>query len=199
MRVSLERLAEVQMLGLLRYNWWLVALRGVSALVLAVLIMGWPSRTLLALILLFGAYTLIDGVLTLVSGIRGGNPARRRWSLLLEGMMGIIAGLLTLVIPGVSAQFIVVLLAVWAITTGVSAIRSAVHLRHEIIGEWLLALAGGISVLFGLVLLVVGGIPAIVVVLLSSYAGVFGVVLLALAVRLKWAGRTSMAGTDGTT
>ncbi len=186
------------MLGLLRYNWWLVALRGVSALVLAVLILFWPSRTLLALMFLFGAYTLIDGLLTLGSALRGGNQSRRRWSLLFEGVMDVIAGILTFVIPGISAQFIVVLLALWAITTGVAAIRSAVLLRHEIVGEWFLALGGCISVLFGLLLLVVGGSPGIVVVLLSGYAGIFGVVLLALAVRLKWAGRTSMAATDGT-
>jgi uncharacterized membrane protein HdeD (DUF308 family) len=191
-------MAEMHMLGLLRYNWWLIALRGVSALVLAVLIVGWPSRTLLTMILLFGVYTLVDGLLTLIAGIRGGNQSRRRWSLLLEGIMGVIAGLLTLILPGVSAQFILVLLAVWAISTGVTAIRSAVQLRHEIIGEWLLALGGGISLLFGLVLLVVGSSPVIVVFLLSSYAGVFGLVLLALALRLKWVGRTTMAVTDGT-
>jgi uncharacterized membrane protein HdeD (DUF308 family) len=113
--------------------------------------------------------------------------------------MGVIAGLLTLFIPEFSAQFIVLLLAVWAITTGVAAIRSAVHLRHEIVGEWFLGLGGIVSVLFGLVLLIVGASPVIVVMLLSGYAGIFGLILLALAVRLKWLGRTSMAATEGTT
>jgi uncharacterized membrane protein HdeD (DUF308 family) len=186
------------MVGLLRHNWWLIALRGFSAIVLAALIVLWPSRTLLALILLFGAYTAIDGFLTVVSAVRGGNQARRRLSLLVEGILGIIAGILTFVIPGVSAQFILVLLALWALTTGVSTLRSAVHLRHEITGEWLLALGGIISVLFGVLLLVSGGSPVLVVVLLSGYAGVFGVLLLALAVRLKWAGSRDIPTTDGT-
>ena len=186
------------MVGLLRHNWWLVALRGVSALVLAVLLLLWTSRTLLALILVFGAYTLIDGLLTVVSAVRRGSQARRQLSLLVEGLLGIIAGMLTFVVPRFSAQFILVLLAVWAITTGVSAIRSAVHLRHEITGEWLLALGGITSVVFGLLLLVSGGSPVLVVVLLSGYATVFGVVLLALAVRLKWSGGTAIPSTGGT-
>ncbi len=173
------------MVKLLRHNWWLVALRGFSALALALLILVWPSPTLLALVLLFGAYTSIDGILTLVSALRRGGQGGRGF-LLVEGLMGIIAGILTFVIPGVSAQFILVLLALWAITTGVSEIRSAVQLRHEIKGEWLLGLGGIISVLFGLLLLVSGGNPVIVVMLLSAYAGLFGLLLLALAIRLRW-------------
>ncbi len=178
------------MLGLLGRNWWLVALRGISALVLAVLIFIWPSRTLLALILLFGAYTLIDGLLTLVSAFRHGQQARRRSSLIIEGLLGIVAGILTFVIPGLSAKFILILLSAWAITTGVSEIRSAVLLRHEIIGEWLLGAGGIVSILFGLLLLVSGGSLVVVVLLLSGYAWIFGLLLLALAVRLKLAANT---------
>ena len=185
------------MIGLLGRNWWLVALRGISALVLAVLILVWPSRTLLALILLFGAYTLIDGLLTLVAVFRHGQQARRRSSLVIEGLLGIVAGILTFVIPGVSAQFILVLLSVWAITTGVSEIRSAVHLRHEIVGEWLLAAGGIVSVIFGLLLLVSGGSLVVVVVLLGGYALIFGLLLLALAVRLKLAASTGGAAISG--
>ncbi len=185
------------MLGLLGRNWWLVALRGICALVLAVLIFVWPSRTLLALILLFGAYTLIDGLLTLVAAFRHGRQGRRRSSLIVEGLLGIVAGILTFVIPGVSAQFILVLLSAWAITSGVSEIRSAVHLRHEIIGEWLLAAGGIVSVLFGLLLLVSGGSLLVVVVLLSGYAWIFGLLLLALAVRLKLAVNTHGRASNG--
>jgi uncharacterized membrane protein HdeD (DUF308 family) len=185
------------MVGLLRHNWWVVALRGLSAIVLALLILAWPSRTLLALMFLFATYTLIDGFLTLVSAFRRGERSRR-WSLLVEGLIGIIAGILTLVMPAVSAQFVLVLLALWAITTGVAEIRSAVQLRREIIGESLLALGGITSVLFGLLLLVVGESPVLVVVLLSGYAGIFGLLLLALAFRLKWASRADIRATEGT-
>lgn len=186
------------MVRLLRHNWWLIALRGLSALALAALILVWPSRTLLALILLFGVYTLIDGFLTLVSAFRREKQARRRWSVVAEGLMGIFAGIVTVLVPELSAQFILVLLAIWAITTGVSEIGSAVQLRREIAGEWLLGLGGVTSVVFGLLLLVSGGSPLIVAVLLSGYACVFGVLLLALAVRLRWAGGSSVAATDGT-
>lgn len=185
------------MLGLLRHNWWLVGLRGLSAIVLALLIVVWPSRTLLILLIVFGIYTLIDGLLTLVSAFRRGSPTRQRWSLLFEGFMGIIAGILTVVVPGLSAQFVLILLALWAMTTGVAEIRSAIQLRREIIGEWVLALGGITSVLFGVLLLLSGGSPVVVVVLLSGYAGIFGLLLLALAVRLKWAVLTTLPETDG--
>ncbi|HEY0605207.1 MAG TPA: DUF308 domain-containing protein [Herpetosiphonaceae bacterium] len=175
------------MVGLLRHNWWLVALRGISAIILALLILVWPSRTLLVLLFLFGVYTLIDGLLTLIAAYRTRDAARRRWWLVFEGVMGIIAGILTVVLPGVSAQFVLILLAIWAITTGVAEIRSAVHLRREIVGEWVLGLGGIVSVLFGLLLMGVQSSPALVIVLLSGYAFVFGLLLLALAVRLKWA------------
>lgn len=184
------------MLGLLRHNWWLVGLRGLSAIVLALLILVWPSRTLLVLLILFGIYTLIDGLLTLISAFRGERPARRRWSLLFEGLMGIIAGILTVVVPGLSAQFVLILLALWAITTGVAEIRSAIHLRHEIVGEWVLGLGGITSVLFGVLLLVSGGSTFVVVVLLGAYALIFGLLLLALTVRLRWATRTVIPGAD---
>lgn len=175
------------MVGLLRHNWWLVALRGLSAIILALLLLIWPSRTLLVLLLLFGVYTLIDGLLTLIAAFRAKHEARRRWWLVFEGFMGIIAGILTLVVPDVSAQFVLILLAIWAITTGVAEIRNAIHLRREIVGEWVLGLGGIISVIFGLLLLVAQNSPALVIVLLSGYALIFGLLLLALAVRLKWA------------
>lgn len=185
------------MLGLLRHNWWLVALRGISAIMLALLILAWPSRTLLVLLVLFGIYTLIDGLLTLIAAYRTENQARRRWWLVFEGVMGIIAGILTVVLPGVSAQFVLILLAIWAITTGVAEIRSAIHLRREIVGEWVLGLGGITSVLFGLLLMGVQASPLLLIVLLSGYAFVFGLLLLALAVRLKWAA-WSIAATNNT-
>lgn len=186
------------MVGLLRHNWWLIALRGLCALVLAVLILVWTSRTLLTLIFLFGVYTLVDGFLTLVAAFRREKQTRRRWSLVAEGLMGIFAGIVTLLVPDVSAQFILVLLAIWAITTGVSEIRSAIQLRREIAGEWLLGLGGVASILFGLLLLLSGDSTLAVVVLLSGYAFVFGLLLLALAVRLKWAGPSSAPAPDST-
>lgn len=185
------------MLGVLQYNWWLVALRGLCAIILAVLILIWPSRILLVLLVLFGIYTLIDGLLTLIAAFRRGKQARRRGALVFEGLMGIIAGILTVVLPGLSAQFVLILLALWAITTGVAEIRSAIHLRREIVGEWVLGLGGICSVLFGVLLLVSGGSAVLVVVLLSGYAFVFGLLLLALAARLKWAAWTIPA-TDNT-
>ena len=186
------------MVGLLQRSWWVIVLRGISAIVLALLILLWPSRTVLVLIVLFGIYTLVDGFLTLISAARHKSSGRQRWWLLFEGFMGVIAGILTLVIPGISAQFILILLALWAITTGVAEIRNAVHLRREIDGEWLLGLGGVTSVLFGLLLLVSGGEPLIVVVLLSGYALIFGVLLLALAIRLRWAARTSTSAINPT-
>ena len=174
------------MLALLARNWWAVALRGISALLVAALLFVWPGRTLLALVLLFGAYTFIDGILTIISVFRPKEGQPHRWPLLAEGLLGLVAGVLTFVIPGVSARLIVILLSMWAISTGVSEISSAIRLRKEMTGEWLLALGGGVSVVFGVLLLLSSGAsPATIVVLLAAYALIFGLLLLILAFRIR--------------
>lgn len=168
-------------------NWWALALRGVCAVIFALLAFTWPGLTLEVLVLFYGAFALIDGVLSIVAAIfkheGGGVPW---WALLLQGILGIAAGLFTLAWPGITALVLLYLIAAWAMVTGVFEIIAAIRLREEIEGELWLALSGVLSVVFGVLLMVWPGAGVLTVVwLIGVYALIFGVFLLALAFRLK--------------
>src|SRR5688572_4697716 len=119
--------------------WWAVALRGALAVVFGVVAWIWPDITVRALVLLFGFYALVDGLLALAL-------------LLVEGIAGIAAGIVSFVWPGITALVLLYLIAAWAIATGVLEVVVAIWLRRELRGEWLLALVGVVSVLFGVFL-----------------------------------------------
>jgi uncharacterized membrane protein HdeD (DUF308 family) len=166
-------------------NWWLLLLRGVAAIIFGGLAFAWPGMTLLTLILLYGAYALTDGVLAVIAAIMGNAPGRRWWLAIL-GLLGISAGLLTFMMPGLTAIVLLFFIAAWAITTGVLQIIGAIQLRKEIDNEWLLILGGIISVLFGVGMLIAPGAGALALVwVIGIYAVIEGVLLVALAFRLK--------------
>ena len=108
------------MLHALAQNWWLVLLRGVCAVIFGLLTFVLPGVTLATLILLYGAFVLVDGVTSLIAAIRGGAPAPRWW-LAIVGLLGIAAGLLTFFYPGLTALVLLYFIAFWAIATGVMA------------------------------------------------------------------------------
>jgi uncharacterized membrane protein HdeD (DUF308 family) len=164
-------------------HWWVFALRGVAAILFGVLAFVWPGVTLTVLVLLWGAYALVDGVLSLISAFRVEND--HRWGLLLEGIVGIGAGLVTFFLPGLTALVLLYIIAVWALITGVLELVAAVRLRKVIHNEWWLVLGGIASVVFGLVLLAAPGAGALAVIwLIAAYAIVFGVLMIGLALRL---------------
>jgi uncharacterized membrane protein HdeD (DUF308 family) len=166
-------------------NWWLLLLRGIAAIIFGVLAFAWPGITLLTLILLYAAYALADGVLAIIAAITGGAPAPRWW-LAIVGLVGIGAGLLTFLMPGVTAIVLLFFIAGWAIATGVFQIIGAIQLRKEIDNEWLLIAGGVISVLFGIGILMAPGAGALALVwVIGLYAVVEGVLFVALAFRLK--------------
>jgi uncharacterized membrane protein HdeD (DUF308 family) len=169
-----------------RRLWWAVVLRGLAAIVFGILAFVVPGLTLLGLILLFGAYALIEGVFNVIATIRGGVGDRAWWSLLLEGLVSIAAGLVTLVAPGLSALVLLYVMAAWAILTGALEIAAAIRLRKVIANEWWLGLSGALSVAFGTVLMITPATGALAVIwLIGTYAIVFGMVLVALGVRLR--------------
>jgi uncharacterized membrane protein HdeD (DUF308 family) len=173
------------MVHALARNWWLLLLRGIAAIIFGVLAFAWPGVTLLTLILFYGAFALVDGVLAIIAAITGGAPGPRWW-LVIVGLLGIAAGLLTFLMPGLSALVLLFFIAGWAIATGVFQIIGAIQLRKEIDNEWLLILGGIISVLFGIGVMLAPGAGALALVwVIGTYAVIIGVLLVALAFRLK--------------
>jgi uncharacterized membrane protein HdeD (DUF308 family) len=167
-------------------NWWVLALRGVFAIIFGVLALIWPGLTLFVLIAMFGAYALVDGIFAVIAGIASYGRNERWWAVLLEGVAGIILGLLTFFYPGITALVLVYFIAAWALLTGIFEIVAAIRLRKEIEGEWVLALSGIISIIFGVFLVVAPGAGALGLTwLIGAYAIGFGILLIVLAFRLR--------------
>jgi len=165
-------------------HWWVIALRGLVAVVFGVLAFVWPGMTLAVLVLLFGAYALVDGILAIVVAVRGDTD--RRLFMGLEGVVGVLAGLATFVFPGLTALVLLYIIAFWAVLTGVLEVGAAVRLRRAITNEWGLIIGGILSVLFGIVLIVSPGAGALAAVfLIGAYAVLFGVTLLMLSWQLR--------------
>ena len=174
------------MVGRLASNWWAVGLRGVLAIIFGVLAFAWPGITADVLVAFFGAYALVDGVLALIAALRSGHLGPRWWSLLVEGIVGIAIALVVFFLPAVAALWLVWVIAVWAIVTGLLKIAAAFRLRAEIENEWSLGLSGLGSVIFGILLAVWPTAGAVALVwLIGAYAVMFGLLLLWLAFRLR--------------
>jgi uncharacterized membrane protein HdeD (DUF308 family) len=174
------------MLTLSARNWWLLVLRGVLAVLFAVLAYFWPLTTVIALVILFGAYALVDGIFALAAALERIGRHERWGAMLVQGILGIGAGLVTFFWPGLTALTLLIIIGVWAIVTGVAEIVAAIQLREVIENEWLLALGGVLSVLFGVLVLIFPGAGALSVVwLIATYAFIYGVVLIILGFRLR--------------
>lgn len=181
-----NRPVEVLDVHMLAQNWWAVLLRGIAGILFGVATFFAPAISLAALVLLFGAYALVDGVLTLISALRNRSTHESWWVLLLEGLTGIIAGILTFVWPGITALALLYVIAAWALITGALEIAVAIRLRKVIDHEWLLVLSGIASIVLGVLLAIFPGAGALAVVLwIGAYALVFGVLLVALGFRLR--------------
>ncbi len=173
------------MLHALARNWWIILLRGICALVFGLLTFVWPGVTLVTLVLLWGAFALIDGSFALWAGIVGNNP-KMRWWLVIAGLVGIGAGLTTLLMPGVTALVLLFFIAGWAIGVGVMQIIGAIRLRKEIDNEWMLIASGALLVLFGLVLFFQPGAGALgLIFVIGAFSLIYGVTLIAFAWKLR--------------
>jgi uncharacterized membrane protein HdeD (DUF308 family) len=173
------------MLAQLTRNWWAVALRGLIAILYGVFALVWPGLTLEILVLFFGVYMLVDGVFAIIAAFthRGGHDSW--WVLLLEGLLGIAAGIITLLHPGLATLALIYIISFWAIVTGVLEIAAAIRLRKEIQGEWLLILSGIVSLVLGVALLINPAAGVLTVAwLIGLYAILFGFMLVSLGLRL---------------
>ena len=174
------------MLDILTRNWWTYAVRGVVAVIFGVVALMWPGQTLQALVLVFGAFALVDGIVAIFAGIASYREFERWWALLLEGVVGVVIGLLTFFWPNITALVLVYFIASWALITGIFEIVAAIQFRRVITGEWAMILSGLLSIIFGILLFVFPGAGAVSLVwLVGIYAIVFGITEIIFAFRLR--------------
>jgi uncharacterized membrane protein HdeD (DUF308 family) len=173
------------MLPTVSANWWALAVRGVAAVLFGLAALIWPGLTLAVLIIVYGAYAVVDGVFAIVAGLRA-SSGTHRWLLLAEGALGILTGLIAVFWPGVTAVVLLYIIAFWAIFGGLLRIVGAVLLRREIDNEWTMALSGVLWVLLGIVLFV---LPGAGLLSLAWVIGIFalgaGITLIVLALRVR--------------
>jgi uncharacterized membrane protein HdeD (DUF308 family) len=174
------------MFNLMTQNWWAIALRGFAAVLFGIAAFMWPGITLWALVALFGAYALVDGIFAVIESFRRDVVGERWWALLFEGFIGIAIGVVTFFWPGLTAMGLLFLIAFWAIVTGVFEIITAISLRHEIRGEWIMALIAILSMAFGFLLLAFPATGALsVILIIGAFAFATGALMIALAFKLR--------------
>jgi uncharacterized membrane protein HdeD (DUF308 family) len=167
-------------------NWWLLALRGIAGILFGIAAFVWPDSTLEALVLVFGAYVFVDGIFAVVTGIGMHRQLRFWWLVLLEGVAGIVLGVLTFRSPDITALVLLSFVAVWSIITGIFKVATAVRLQKLIPNEWLLGLSGVASLIFGALLIALPDAGVLAVVwLLGSYGLLFGMLTLMVSFRLR--------------
>jgi uncharacterized membrane protein HdeD (DUF308 family) len=170
-------------------HWWSLAARGLLALLFGVLAVAAPGAAITGMAIAFGAYALVTGIFAIIFAIQSRRSAEHWGAILFEGIVGVIAAVLVLVMPGFAALAFVTLVAVWSLLTGGAQIAAAIRLRKMIDNEWLLILAGIVSIAFGALLLYAPVAGAIVLAWwIGAYAFVFGILQIALSLKLRrWA------------
>lgn len=173
------------MLNYMYQNRWLFALRGVLAVIFGIIAFIFTGATAFALVYVFGAYAILDGVLAIISSVRHQAVHDRWWLLLLEGIVDIAAGVIAFLFPGLAAITLVFVVAIWAIITGLLEIAAAIRLRREINNEWFLGLTGLVSIILGIIMIInpAAGLVGLVWAI-GGYAIIFGILMIILALRL---------------
>ena len=188
------------MLSAITRNWWLAALRGSLAVIFGVAAFVWPGLTLEVLVLLFGAYAFVDGVVVLGFGLMAAGDGLRWWPLVLGGIVGIATGVFTFVQPGAIALALVYVIGAWAVVTGILEIVAAIRLRNVINNEWLMSFGGVLSIVFGVLVLARPNVGALTLVyLFGFYAILAGISQISLGFRLRGLGESLPAQTQSAT
>jgi uncharacterized membrane protein HdeD (DUF308 family) len=161
-------------------------IRGIIGVIFGIVAFLWTGATLAFLIVLFGAYALLDGIADIAHGISSARADGYGWFLILEGIVGIGAGIVTFLWPAITMVVLVIVIGIWAVFTGILELIAAIRLRNVIKGEWLLALSAILSIALGVLLFLYPVTGAVVLAwLVGAYAFVAGIVLIALGVRLR--------------
>jgi uncharacterized membrane protein HdeD (DUF308 family) len=178
--------AHLQMLNqVLARNWWAVAIRGLASIVFGAIALTLPQAAILAFLIVFAAYLLVDGVFAIVSAVRAARRHERWGLLVLEGVADLIAAVIALALPGIALLAFMILVAVWAVITGVLALVAAfrLHIDH---GRVWMAIGGIASIILGVLIVIAPLLGAVVLTWwVGAYAIVSGVSLCILAFQLR--------------
>jgi uncharacterized membrane protein HdeD (DUF308 family) len=167
-------------------NWWSLVIRGLAGIAFGVITFLNPRITLAALVLLFAAYALIWGVMSIIAGVRAAEQGERWAALIVEGILGILAGAIAVFWPGITILALIFLIGIWAVVSGAFELAAAIRLRKVISGEWLLALGGIASIIFGVLVVSVPVAGALVIALwVGAYAFILGIFQIVLGIRLR--------------
>lgn len=174
------------MVNVLARNWWALLIRGIAAVIFGILAFLWPAPTLFAIGILFGAYAFVDGIFAIVAAVRAAQAHERWWPFVLEGIVGLAIAAITFYDVRITLLALYLTIAAWAFVTGILEIAAAIQLRKAIANEWLLIVAGLSSILFG-VLMIWRPLAATLAIIwiIAAYAVVFGILMIALAFRLR--------------
>jgi uncharacterized membrane protein HdeD (DUF308 family) len=169
--------------------WWVFLLRGLFGILFGILAFIMPGITLATLVLVWGIYAFADGVVALYSAITGKTHGNDRWLIGLQGVFGVLAGVITIFLPAITAMGLLIAIAAWLLIIGVLQIVAAIKLRKEIEGEFWLGLSGALSVLFAIYLMLRPGEGALALIyIIGIYAIIFGIMLVAFAFRIRTKG-----------
>jgi uncharacterized membrane protein HdeD (DUF308 family) len=167
-------------------HWWQIALRGFLALIFGILVLAWPGVALAILAIIFGAYVFVDGIFTLVAAVNYKAGAGRRTWLFIRGIAGIVVGLITFFWPAITALALVIIIAAWALVTGVMELIFAFKANQDSAIKWMFAISGILSLILGALMLAQPIIGALVIVwVIGAYAVLAGILLIILGFRLR--------------
>jgi uncharacterized membrane protein HdeD (DUF308 family) len=172
--------------NVLARNWWALLVRGIAAVIFGLLAFAWPGATIVAIVILFGAYAFVDGVFAIVAAVRAAQSHERWWPFLLEGIVGIAIAAITFFEPRVTALAIYFTIAAWAFLTGIFELAAAIQLRKAIANEFWLIIGGLCSLAFAGLMIwrpLTGAVAIIWVI--GAYAIVFGIAMIGLSLRLR--------------
>lgn len=134
-------------------SWWAVVLRGLIALVVGIMLIINTGDAVTVLTQIFGLFVIVDGILIGLMAILGRKEIERSWVVFAKGLIGFAIGLALLFAPALSIGILILLIAIWALLSGVIDLILAWKIRHEFEGSWLLVAGGIVALLFGFVLL----------------------------------------------
>jgi uncharacterized membrane protein HdeD (DUF308 family) len=171
---------------ILSRSWWALALSGIAAVLFGILVFSWPRLAVAVLVILFGAFALVDGISSIIMAVEGIEHHQTWVWPLAHGIAGVLAGLVTFAWPRLTALALLFVIAVWAIVAGAIQIFAALELRRALHDEWIMLAGGALSVLFGVVVILRPGAGALALIaLIGVFAVVLGIARISLAFRLR--------------